>query len=354
MSTKTPKKKNPIIVSNLQDDYIIEKSRPLMLMKEVPFELGELKVLDTYLSRIDARDPKATTVRFSKNEYEDLMGIERMHPERLGKYVDSLMQKIITVPDKRARGGWRKYTLFCASECGQDENEQWWIDLTCTQEAKKLFFNLEKIGYIRYQLKNVLPLTSKYSVLLYIYLLDNRFRCEWDISVDELREKIFRNNSTYYANTYKDFKRDILDKAIKEVNAKTDLTFEYSPVKSGRKVTAIHWKLIKDEVLLPLEQDPNQTTIDEFLPPADSEDPNDFYASALPPEFTPDQVETLRMLAAEHYSTHLYHPSDLPSDRELKIYEYLKSKMLVMQAQSKPVQKKFAWLKKAVAGDWKV
>ena len=241
----------PPIVNGLEDDYIVEKSRPLMLMKEVPFALGELKVLDTYLSRINARDPEATTVRFSKEEYEDLMGIERMRPERLGKYVDSIMQKIITVPDEKASGGWRKYTLFCMSECGKDENGQWWIDLSCTLEAKKLFFNLEGIGYIRYQLKNVLPLTSKYSVLLYIYLLDNRFRKSWEISLGELRNTVFRCNSQFYAENFKNFKQDILEKSIKEINEKTDLTFEYESVRVGRAVGKIKFKLIKDEVVLP-------------------------------------------------------------------------------------------------------
>lgn len=240
----------PPIVNGLDDTYIVEKSRPLMLMKEVPFALGELKVLDTYLSRINARDPEARTVRFSKEEYEDLMDIERMRPERLGKYVDSIMQKIITVPDENARGGWRKYTLFCMSECSKDEHDQWWIDLSCTSEAKKLFFNLEGVGYIRYQLKNILPLTSKYSVLLYIYLLDNRFRKSWEVSVEELRTRVFRCFAERYKE-YKFFNQEILKKAIKEVNEKTDLTFEYESIRVGRSVGKIKFKLIKDEVILP-------------------------------------------------------------------------------------------------------
>ena len=47
-------KAKDVIVNGLDGSYIVEKSRPLMLMKTVPFSLGELKVLDTYLSRINA------------------------------------------------------------------------------------------------------------------------------------------------------------------------------------------------------------------------------------------------------------------------------------------------------------
>ena len=344
----------PPIVNGLQDDFIVSKSRPLVLMKEVPFALGELKVLDTYLSRINPKDPAMRTVRFSKEEYEDLMGIERMRPERLSKYVDSLMGKVVTVPDRRVKGGWRKYTLFSTCECGQDENEQWWIDLSCTTEARKLFFNLEGIGYIRYQLKNVLPLTSKYSVLLYIYLLDNRFRRSWTVPLDEIREKILRCDSETYQD-FKYFKRDILDKALKEVNAKTDLTFEYESVKVGRKVSALKFILIKDEVTLPLEEDPAQMRLEDFEDLDDFEDVDDLYdptrknqlyAEELPDHFTPEQVEMIRSLAMTHVD---YGPS-----MELHAADYIRSKVRLMKVQKKPVAQanQFSWLCKAVEQDW--
>lgn len=346
--------KSPPIVGKLDDDFIVEKSRPLMLMKEVPFALGELKVLDTYLSRINARDPEAFTVRFSKGEYEDLMGIERMRPERLGKYVDSLMGKIITVPDAESRGGWRKYTLFQACECSQDENEQWWIDLSCTPMAKELFFNLQEIGYIRYQLKNVLPLTSKHSVLLYIYLLDNRFRKQWMVSLQELREKVFRCNTTFYAENFKDFRRQILDVAIKEVNEKTDLTFGYEAIRSGRKVTNIVFTLKKDEVQLPdevpyphlPEPEDEQTSLFDDEPELAEEDPWQLSIEALPPELTREEVAALRELALPHmpYEIHTM------EDKELWLYHYFRRKVMLMKTQN--VKSKFGWLKRAVAEDW--
>lgn len=347
MSKKTVSK--PPLVGNLDDDYIVEKSRPLMLMREVPFSLGELKVLDTYLSRINARDPEATTVRFSKDEYEHLMDIERMRPERLQKYVESIMQKTISVPDENARGGWKIYTLFEYAECSQDENEQWWIDLTCTPMAKKLFFNLDKIGYVRYQLSNVLPLVSKHSVLLYLYLLDNRFRREWTVSLDELREKVFRCNTKFYAENFKNFKQDILEKAIKEVNEKTDLTFEYAPVKTGRRVTGIAFSLIKDEVLLLAEDDEDgQTSLFDHgeYAAALEEDPIQLSIDALPDWVTREQVEELRELARPHipFEVHL-------NQVEEWFFHYFRRKVMMLQAK-KNVKSPYAWLKKAVAEDW--
>ena len=355
------KKTKPPLINNLQDTHIVTKSRPLMLMKEVPFALGELKVLDTYLSRINAKDPTATKVRFTKEEYEDLMGVERMHPERLNKHVTALQGKTVKVPDKTARRGWRNYTLFDESAFDQDDDGQWWIELSCTPAAKKLFFNIDSIGYIRYQLKNVLPLTSKYSVLLYIYLLDNRFRVSWDVSLSDLRENVLHCNSDFYAASYKDFKRDILEKAIKEVNEKTDLTFKYEPVKKGRPVVAIKFTLVKDLVTLPLEDDPHQLKLfpadgaaaDPFgffdAPAAETIDAAAVYRAELPEHLTDEEVDFLVELAKKHV------PFDMNfMAPELATASVLREKVLLMKAQKKPVkqQNQFSWLRRAIAEDW--
>lgn len=337
-------KKKPPIVGVPVEAHYVEKSRPLMLMKEVPFALGELKVLDTYLARINARDPEATTVRFSKEEYEDLMGIERMRPERLEKYLKSMMSKTVMIPDTTAKKGFRVYTLFDEAVCEPDDNGQWWIDLSCTTKAKKLFFDIDSIGYIQYQLKNVLPLASKYSVLLYIYLRDNRFRAKWEISLDKLREDVFRCASKYYAKTYKDFKRDILDKAIIEVNRETDLTFEYTPIKSGRKVTGIEWRLIKDEFLPPEpEQLPGQMSVD------DVDDDETLPFDVLPETFTPEQKTLLVTMA---YKNVPYNPADI-LPRAHRVHDYLLHLMRLMKASKNPVKSPFNWLKAAIENDYK-
>ncbi len=363
------KKVKPPIVNGLDDTYIVEKSRPLMLMKEVPFALGELKVLDTYLSRINARDPEASTVRFSKEEYEDLMGIERMRPERLDKYVTALQGKVVKVPDTTARNGWRNYNLFDETGFEQDENGQWWIDLICTEKAKNLFFNIEGVGYIRYQLKNVLPLTSKYSVLLYIYLLDNRFRKSWEISLDELRQAVLRCTEPFY-DEYKYLNQRILKKSIEEINSKTDLTFEYEPVRLGRKVVKIKFNLVKDEVVLsePSASEPPKLLADEFGKQTslfDNEGESEArselccgFEDEIFQEFTLEQLQELKDLAwanadpdveERHYS--ILHNRLVA--RQYAVSEYIRQKIRYCNAYPDPVPHRYKFIKKAVAEDWR-
>lgn len=327
----------------LKENYVVEKARSLMLMQDVPFTLGELKVLDTYLSRINARDPAHRTVKFTKDEYERLIGIDRMRSERIEKYVDSMMRKIVTVKDDSASNGWRKFVLFEESKCYRDDHEQWWIEMTCSDSARDLFFALETVGYFRYYLSNIINLTSLYSYQLYLYMLLNRFRGSWSEDVDSLKDAL-----GCYAERYKQFKffnSEVLKKACSEVNEKTDLKFEYSTVKIGRSVSKIKFDLILDDEL-------DEPILDE-IPESEKRimDPNDPLAlamSVLPSELTREQVDVLRNLALDHvpYEVMSY------AEKEMWMCEYMSQKAKLMYASSTPVMDKFGWLKRAVAEDW--
>ena len=54
--------------NNLSKDYIVSKSRPLLSLSKSELSLYELKVLDTYLSRINSHNPDERTVIFDKGE----------------------------------------------------------------------------------------------------------------------------------------------------------------------------------------------------------------------------------------------------------------------------------------------
>ena len=233
-----------VLKGNLNENNIVQKSRSLLLMKAVPFDLGELKILDAYLSRINSRDPENGSVVFTRKEYEELMGLKEMRLETLKKCTKAMLTKVVEIPKPNGKG-YTQFSLFEVADYAPDENlGEWTITLTCSTKAKKVFFNIEEIGYIRYRLKNVLALGSRYSVFLYLYLLDNRFRGVWSIDIDELRENVFRCDSEYYKE-FKWFNKDILKKAVLEVVEKTDVNVTYETEKIGRKVVKIKFNIVR-------------------------------------------------------------------------------------------------------------
>ena len=252
------KGKDEEIKGNLDQKYWVQKSDPLVLMRSVPFSLGELKVLDTYISRINAADDSRTTVIFTKEEYEELMGISKINAEVLKKHAEGLLGKIVTLemPDK----SFLKFVLFTAAYYHLDDCGVPIIELSCSPQAKDLFFCIGKYHYFKYALENVVHLTHKSSYLLYIYVLHNRYRSEWELSLDELRNSVLDCKEQASYQVFKEFKRAVLDPAVKEINKKTDCHFAYEAVKRGRRVTKIKFIYLAEKHIdgqLSLDRLPN-------------------------------------------------------------------------------------------------
>ena len=108
---------------------------------------------------------------------------------------------------------------------------------------KLLAYLLEiKDKFLKYNIKNIMRLSSKYSIRLYKILKDEfekkeRYlhKPEVIIRIDDLRE-MFNIPPSY---DFYDIKRRILTKAKKEFEEYTDITFDYETIKLGKKVDKI-------------------------------------------------------------------------------------------------------------------
>ena len=103
-----------------------------------------------------------------------------------------------------------------------------------------------KEKYLKYDIKNIMSLSSKYSIRLYKILKDayeknSRYnnKAELELSIQELRE-ILEIPGSYRFN---DIKRQVLNKAKTEFAKHTDILFEYEEIKTGRKITHLNFKI---------------------------------------------------------------------------------------------------------------
>lgn len=339
----------------LDKNYNIEKSKALVWAKFNQFNAGELKVLDTYLSKIDARSPGSYRVTFTKREYCDLMGL---HPEtkteQLKKYTKHLLGNVVTIDTEK---GYRQYTLFTFAECELDEElGQNVVTICCNQELKELFFNLAEDGYVRYKLKNSIALGSQYSILLYGLLKDKiktgtskiaLNSIEWRVDLKELREYLGATEKSYDA--FKEFNRSILQKSQEEINRHTDINFEYEKILKGRLTRGI--KFIITEKIEPRKlQMPGQI---DLIPDEDPEKRKrlQLFIDVLPSSLTLDQVDVLQSLARDRVPFAF----DGPTGMDLRVHDYLEEKVNLMKTQTKPVipAAHYSWLRKAVIEDWK-
>lgn len=345
----------------LDERYIVEKSKALVWAQFKDYSAGELKILDTYLSRIDPRKPETSLVTFTKKEYAELMGLDsNIRTEQLKAYTGGLLSNVVTIdlPEK----GYVQYPLFSEAKCYLDENTgHVTIEVDCNHKLKPAFFDIARNGYVRYQLKNIISLRGQYSVRLYPKLKDRPFG--WTVSVKDLREMLGATAPSY--DLFKDFNKHVLQKAVNEINEITDITVTTKNIRKGRTVESIRFTVVeKSQHVITKEEaemfnDAEEAEVDEdqvefegafgttFIEP---EDPNDYlalFASALPANFTREQVELLRLLAVERmpYSIHTM------EERDLWLHDYLFRKTKLMEA-TPDVKSPFAWMRRAVMEDW--
>lgn len=318
--TKLPPVPNYKGMGKNPEKLTVQKSNPLQSLSETDITLPELKILDTYLARIDSHNPDKRCVQFQKGELENLLKVTWMHKEDLVKRLKSLF-KVIEIHDEEEPRKVRCVSLFEEAFCEQDENGIWQVNLTCTSAAMKYIFNIENLGYIRYRLRNVVNLTSRFSYFLYLYIEDNAYRKTWEISVDELKQ-ILNCTARSYLN-FKEFNDKILKKGQRDILKNTDLSYDYSTVKAGRRVIAIKFSNIKrikktDEIsdnkkasLPPMPEQAEKSRQEQNQAPAVSGSnitespkepqikPNKAASSgfhSFDTDFTPEQIECLSLL----------------------------------------------------------
>lgn len=76
---------------------IYRDGKPLKMVVN-PFNLNTLKILDTFLSRINPLDETVRTVAFSKKEYEALIGVKKINIAHLRTYTDQLQDCKVVLP----------------------------------------------------------------------------------------------------------------------------------------------------------------------------------------------------------------------------------------------------------------
>lgn len=345
------KKIEPIISLGNEDKLIVQKSLPLFSLWRSELTLAEFKILDTYLSRINSHDTNKRVVMFEKGELENILGVKKINQKDLEDRLKHLMGNVVEIADEDIKKGFKLITLFEEAIAEQDKNGLWQIKLECTQKAMKYFFNIENLGYLRYKLRCITSLTSRYTYIMFIYLEANRYRKSWDISVDELKQILDCDKE----ETYKAFKRfnDLLLKKVqKEMNEKTECRYKYEPIRKGRNVVAIHFEIETLSNTNLEEIDENQMTFEQWQEEAVKE--KELWQEPLEAfEFNQEQYD-------EIFSVLITIPSDkLPQSQachgsvELMRYHYLdqKAKEILRRDKQKPIRSKFAYLLKLMKQD---
>ena len=126
-----------------------------------------------------------------------------------------------------------------------------------------LLVELEK-RFTTYEIEQVAQLSSSYAMRLYEFFmqhLDKKTGKGWlDISLDDLRFR-FGLLPTEYKRMC-DFKRDVLELSLKQINTKTDLSATYTQRKQGRVIVGFRFEFERKTNAKPKKTKEKTTNID--------------------------------------------------------------------------------------------
>jgi len=95
--------------------------------------------------------------------------------------------------------------------------------------------------FTSYQLYNILALKSAYSIMLYEFFKSYAYRQKITVSIDDLRKYLGIEETKY--KEYKQFRRGVLERSIKEIEEYTDIRVELRPIRKGRFYSDIEFTI---------------------------------------------------------------------------------------------------------------
>lgn len=292
-------------MSDLFETAIVEKKNALNELitdKKDRFTLQELRFFSIYLAKINPYDQSTRIVKFKLSDFQKIMGFKTLNATQLRTATDSLMRKLVHTP--LDSGGYETIHLFKKFIVDKDSSGEWCVIANADDEALPLMFDF-KDRYFKYELWNVLQLTSTYQYRMYELLKQYETIGKREIEVPKLKELLGIYSGKY--ERWERFKTQILNGCQQALKATTDICFDYERGKTGAGgkwltiIFTIHKnkeytrqmcfdefiELAQDQIHEP-EPEPEQLEL------CDTKNSNtDFYSGACDDEFTPTEIESL-------------------------------------------------------------
>lgn len=115
------------------------------------------------------------------------------------------------------------------------------VTVRIDEDLAPYLFDLKK-RFTQYQLFNILGMSSAFSIRLYELLKSYAFQKSVLFDIDELKNLLMVQDVKSY-HRFPDFRRYVIEIAMREINEMTDLQISYETMTKGRKVIKIKFVL---------------------------------------------------------------------------------------------------------------
>lgn len=220
---------------------IITKSNKLI---EASFRLSvqEKRLMYLLITKINKSDEEFKEYIFPINEIKEFLGVtgERYYSE-LQIITRDLLSKVLTIKEEN---GTLQVNWLSSAKYFEKEGK---LELCFSPKMKPYLLQIQP-GFTQFVIENVISLKSFYSVRIYELLKQFEKLKTRTIAIEELKETL-QTEKSY--DLYSAFKQKIILVAQKEINSKTDISFEFEEIKDSRKVVAIKFTIINKPEIFP-------------------------------------------------------------------------------------------------------
>ena len=256
-------------------DLIVQNNRLIEAVQELTLSEKRLMLfLSPIVRRETEIDAKKSTFTVRASDFAEEYGIKSDGVYSHLEYAaDSLQTKMFQYwqADQKSRV---KVNFAYRSTYRDGLGE---VDITLPEEVIFLLTVFDKHNqFTKYDKKNIAKMSSVHAITLYELLVQYRSVGERTLELSYLRDRFGCQES--YQTMY-DFKRYVIDVAIKQIQDNTGLTVSYQQNKKGRCIHSLTFKFNDSEAITQLDGKRDPHTMDLFLVLTDKQ--VDFFASKL-------------------------------------------------------------------------
>ena len=216
--------------------YKVVKHNDLVQKARFQLSLQEQKTILFMISKLKPETIDFEHQNFSIIEFCKVCGIDYDN----GKNYKNVKDTIKSLADKSI---WLKLdkdseTLIRWINKATINKKSGFIKIKLDDDMKPFLLQLQQ-NFTSYELLYTLAMRSQYSVRLYELFKSHEWRGRCKFDIDELKKVLFAENY----KRFPDFKRYVLDIAIREINDFTDIAIDYDIIKVGRRYGGIEFNI---------------------------------------------------------------------------------------------------------------
>lgn len=236
----------PVACNNSTGNNIVKKAEQLIASR-YSLTTTEIKIISKLIAMIKISDTSFQEYIFRVLDWKNEQELKRKNIYRAFEEIaHDLMTKPITI--RSENGNWLVVNWVSSAEYIKGEGI---VKFQINDKLKPYLLEL-KNHFLQYDIQNILPLKSSYSIRLYELLKDwysEESRYSITKTVIKVVELLWLRQTFQVPKKYKyaNIKQRILDKARKDLKKHTDITFEFEEIKESRKVTHIKFFIRKNQ-----------------------------------------------------------------------------------------------------------